>query len=251
MRPTLVETWREEERYPFSGWDFSHLRGRCVEDTPPWSYDDMVRELMPNAAAVLDLGTAGGERLLTFRDVFPPKVVATEEYRPNLELARTRLQPLGITVLEADSSERGLLPVPDGAFDLIINRHAGFNVREAARALRSGGTLLTEQVDGTALQDLCAAFGSKPKWPYYTLSYLLRQIETTTLVVELAHDWTGRMIFTDVGALVYFLKSTPWLVEGFSVATHLPYLEQQQKRLERDGQLVFTHKLLVVRARKA
>lgn len=27
----LKALWREEERFPFSGWDFSHIAGRCVE----------------------------------------------------------------------------------------------------------------------------------------------------------------------------------------------------------------------------
>jgi SAM-dependent methyltransferase len=247
----LLAQWQDEERAPFKGWDFSHLHGRYVEDTPPWSYESLVRALLPTSTALLDLGTAGGERLLTFRDLFPAKVAATEEYLPNLALARERLQALGVTVYEAHAAERGLIPVPDASFDLVINRHTGFNVREVERALSPGGVLLTEQVDGTSGHDLCAAFGSRPKWPYYTLSYVLQQVAATTLVVDLAQEWAGRMIFADVGAIVYYLKATPWLVDNFSVATHLPYLEQQQKRLEKEGQLVFTHKLLVVRARKS
>ncbi len=35
---TIIETWKREEQYPFSGWDFSHLDGRMLEDQPPWSY---------------------------------------------------------------------------------------------------------------------------------------------------------------------------------------------------------------------
>jgi hypothetical protein len=39
-------------------------------------------------------------------------------------------------------------------------------------------------------------------------------------------------------------------VDDFSVQTHLPYLERQQERFEREGQLIFHERLLVLRARK-
>jgi hypothetical protein len=58
------------------------------------------------------------------------------------------------------------------------------------------------------------------------------------------------MIFKSVGALVCYLRAVPWIVDGFSVATHLPYLERQQARLEQEGQLAFTQRLFVLRARK-
>ena len=100
MPTDLIAQWREEERWPFFGWDFSHLRGRCIEDAPPWSYENMVRDRLRTASSVLDLGTGGGERLSAFRDVLPRRTVATEGCPPNRELARKRLAPLGIQVVE-------------------------------------------------------------------------------------------------------------------------------------------------------
>jgi hypothetical protein len=82
------------------------------------------------------------------------------------------------------------------------------------------------------------------------LDFVLEQITSTRLVVELAQDWTGRMIFKDVGALVYYLKAVPWVVGGFSVDHHVPYLERQQIRLEQEGQLTFHQKLFVLKAEK-
>ena len=60
----LVESWKREELVPFTGWDFSHLDGRMLEDQAPWSYSTRAAELMRQAASVIDLGTGGGERLL-------------------------------------------------------------------------------------------------------------------------------------------------------------------------------------------
>ena len=67
-RDALISFWREEERAPFQGWDFSHVHGRWHEEKPPWSYMAMVRECLPQADSLLDLGTGGGQRLLKLQD---------------------------------------------------------------------------------------------------------------------------------------------------------------------------------------
>jgi SAM-dependent methyltransferase len=205
---------------------------------------------MSKAETALDLGTGGGERLLGFMDIFPRRMVATEGYPPNVPLAKKRLEPLGVEVVASNDSLHQILPFPDAEFDLVIDRHTSFNINEVERVLRPGGSFLTQQVEGDSLHDLLEDFGSSPKWSFFTLDFVLEQIKSTQLVVELAQEWTGRMIFKDVGALVFYLKAIPWLVSGFSVEQHLPYLAKQQIRLEREGHLTFHQKLLILKARK-
>lgn len=247
----LLSAWLAAEQQPFSGWDFSYLKGKMIEDLPPWSYEALVRQLMPQAASALDLGTGGGEKLLEFCDVFPPRLAATESYPPNLLLARQRLATYGGDVRFANADLAEILPFGDAEFDLVINRHSGYNISEIERVLKPGGVFLTQQVDGTSILDLFEAFDSQPHWPWYNLAFALQRLaETTRLTVEIAQEWSGRMIFTDVASLVYYLKAIPWVVDDFTVETHLPYLIRQQERLEREGQLVFQEKLLVLRARK-
>jgi hypothetical protein len=109
---------------------------------------------------------------------------------------------------------------------------------------------LTQQVDGTNLADLSAAFDCEQPWTWFTLEWVLDQIAGTSLVVEQAQAWSGVTRFHSVGALVYYLKAVPWTVEGFTVETHLPALLELQERLEREGALAFTAKSMIVRARK-
>ncbi len=247
---SLLFTWQAAEQQPFSGWDFSWLDGKWIDEEPPWSYLEMVRELMRRSTAVLDLGTGGGERLFSLRDAFPGRVAATEGYPPNLRLARQRLGPLGVQVAEAQDSLEQILPFGDSEFDLVIDRHTGYNTRDVERVLKPGGAFLTQQVDGNSCRDLIEAFGSQPLWPYFNLAFALERVKETHLQVELAQEWNGRMIFKDVAALVYYLKAIPWMCEGFTVQTHLPYLLRQQERLENEGQLVFKKKLLILKANK-
>ena len=99
-RDELVEEWLREERQPFSGWDFSYLDGRIKAEREPWSYLERAAELMRCSSSVIDLDTGGGEKLLSLRDHWPARVVATEDYAPNFGLATERLSPLGVEVVK-------------------------------------------------------------------------------------------------------------------------------------------------------
>ena len=105
-----IETWKREEQQPFSGWDFSYLDGRMLEDQAPWSYTTRAAELMHQSTSVIDLGTGGGERLLKLKEHWPRKVVATEEYPPNFKLASERLLPLGVQVVDVSQNMFTVMP---------------------------------------------------------------------------------------------------------------------------------------------
>ena len=131
------------------------------------------------------------------------------------------------------------MPFGDGEFDLILNRHSGLNCSEVARMLAPGGVFLSQQVHGLWAKDLLAEFGARPQWPDATPSYYLPRFEQAGLVLNKLENWQGELTFTDVGAVVYYLKAVPWFVPGFSVDAHLEALLKLQDRIEREGKLVF------------
>lgn len=61
-----------------------------------------------------------------------------------------------------------------------------------------------------------AVFGTSPQWPSETLANCVAWVKDAGLTIITAEDWTGRFTFTDVGAIVYYLKAVLWLVPGFS-----------------------------------
>ncbi|MGC3765387.1 class I SAM-dependent methyltransferase, partial [Pseudomonas aeruginosa] len=78
-------------------------------------------------------------------------------WAPNLEIARGRLEPLGIRVVEVEGAPvnhrqgregdgGGALPFADGTIDLVGNPHQSYLPSEVRRGLAAGGCLITHQV---------------------------------------------------------------------------------------------------------
>jgi len=243
----FIEQWKKDEAAIFEGWDFSYIKDRCTEKEPPWDYKSLARSLVEKSTAVLDMATGGGEVFSSLAP-FPPYAVATEGYEPNIAVAKRKLEPLGVKVVNA--SDTSVLPFAEGTFDLVLNRHGGLNIPEIYRVLKKGGCFLTQQVSGDNLFDLLAVFNAKPRWPDNVLNVVQKEMKNTGFEIEKAEEWKGKAIFKDVGALVYFLKSIPWIIDGFSVDSHLNYLEKLQEKLEQDGGLGFTKIRFLILAKK-
>ncbi|MGN1373463.1 MAG: hypothetical protein ACI4VK_05415 [Candidatus Coproplasma sp.] len=93
----LKEIWQQEENIAhIKGWDFSHLDGRFEEENDlPWAYRKIVEKYLKDEHVLLDYDTGGGEFLLSLNH--PAKnTCATEGYKPNVELCKNVLLPLGI-----------------------------------------------------------------------------------------------------------------------------------------------------------
>jgi len=249
-RSGLLSTWQHEETQPFIGWDFSYLAGRMTEDPLPWDYIAQAGALMDRADSVLDMDTGGGERLLEMRAHWPKKVVATEEYPPNLALTRQRLQPLGVEVRDVHITDDDPLPFADGEFDLVLNRHSAFNAAEIARILAPGGSFVTQQVHGMWMWDLLACFGVQPQWPNATPEQYVPRLRAAGLGIVQVQEWNGKLRFADVGAIVYYLKAVPWEVPNFSVASHQVALFALQDRQEQTGDLSFFASYYTIEAHK-
>jgi SAM-dependent methyltransferase len=249
-REDLIAQWKAEEAQPFEGWDFSYLAGRMFEESPPWDYMTRAAQRMDAAQTVLDMGTGGGERLLSLREHWPARVVATEEYPPNVTLARERLALHGADVVDTRLTRTDPMPFEDGEFDLVLNRHSAFNSEEVARILSVGGVFLTKQVHGMWGHDLMAEFGAKPQWPDSTGSLYVPMLESAGLQVVAYEEWEGRFGFTDIGALVYYLKAVPWMVPDFSVDRYADDLIRLHDRLAAEGRLAFWAGTYLIEAHK-
>ena len=245
----MIRRWEEEENLPLLGWDFSHIDGRWESPALPWDYTAVVREYLRDTDTLLDIGTGGGEVLLSLGHPHKNTSV-TEAYPPNLELCRNKLSPLGITV--AQTYDDDMLPFEDKSFDFIINRHESFFPSEVDRTLKSGGYFITQQVgnrnDRELAERLTDAF--VPFFSAHRIENYADIFKGYGYRIIRAEEFHYPVKFFDVGALVFCAKAFVWEFIGFSVKSCLDRLFECQREIEENGFIQGTQHRFLLAAQK-
>jgi SAM-dependent methyltransferase len=236
----------EAAAIPTEGWDFSRLGGRLNASPRPWDFSETVSLHAANASAMLDMGTGGGEWLAAL-SCRPPRTVATESWPPNANVARRRLLPLGITVVQtggapdntAQSPDEpsGHLPFPSASFDIVCNRHESYLAAEVARVLAKDGVFLTQQTGGdySEFYDLLELHPPPRQAPEWNLQFASDQLRLVGLHVVDGAEAFETVAFADIGAVVWYLRAIPWVVVGFSISEHRGQLKRLHERIEANG----------------
>jgi SAM-dependent methyltransferase len=229
----------------FSGWTFDY-EPRRLGPPKPWSYSGRARELLQNAATVLDLGTAAGERFGSLIEGYGGRAVATEEWVVNAPLAATRLRPLGADILRASST---VLPFAAGSFGLVLSRHEAIDPFEVARVLAPGGSVLTQQVDDLWWAEMRDFF---PRWQNfgdhyhcYAAGFVAAGL---TLVRNQRHLESASYRFEEA---IKHLCLMPWYVADFDpLDSDYAAIEALEKAATAEGELVLTEAQYMLEARK-
>ena len=251
----LIKQWETEEVFAFEGWDFSHLEGRWEGSELPWDYIAIVKTYLKDSDKLLDMGTGGGEILLTLGHPYE-NTYATEAYTPNFELCMKTLAPLGITVKQTYTDENlnadDMLPFDDDFFDIIINRHESFDLNEVNRTLKHGGYFITQQVGNKSSYELMRKLNDSdaPYMPEHTMNRYVDELSSLGFYILKTDETIFPLKFYDVGAVVFYAKVIVWEFPNFSVKTHLDKLLSCQKEVDEKGYVESTdHRFLIV-ARK-
>ena len=251
----LIQQWEAEEAFAFQGWDFSHLNGRWDSSEPTWNYKEEINSYLEDTDTLLDMGTGGGEFLLTLGHPYI-KTFATEAYKPNFELCMKTLAPLGITVKQTYTDENlnadDKLPFDNDFFDVIINRHESFDLNEVYRTLKRGGYFITQQVGNQSNRQLMQKLNDNydPYIPHHTLDNYVESLSSLGFQIIKTDETIYPVKIFDVGALVFYAKIIIWEFPGFSVKTHLEKLLDFQHDINDKGYIESTdHRFLIV-ARK-
>ncbi len=231
----LLDILIKDAEHPFSGWDFSYIKDRLVEDPLTWSYSSIVIPLVRKAESLLDMGTGGGELLSTLAPL-SDKTYATEAYPPNVPIAKKRLEPLGVDVVQIE--EKAKLPFEDSEFDLIINRHEWYSPQDLFRILKSGGTFVTQQVgdrNDRKLRFLLSGKETTEDYFDWNLKIAAEELESNGFEILEKYEAVGSTRIFDVGAIVYFFKAIPWELPDFTVEKYRDKLSDIQIMISENG----------------
>jgi SAM-dependent methyltransferase len=240
---------REAEEAIFKGWDLSFLEGRFMEKELSWNYKEIVKSKISTTDTLLDMGTGGGEFLLSLKNYLPLKTFATEGYKPNVEIARKTLEPLGIGVIEIDNDEA--LPFGNETFDIIINRHESFSSKELFRILKQKGIFVTQQVgemDNIELNHFFNDYsGNNNAW---CVAEAIRDLEENGLTIRYNKEEFIDSKFLDIGAVIYYLKVITWQIPDFRIEENIEKLKELYKKIKKEnGFATKQHRFIVVGAR--
>lgn len=243
----LFYDYLKDANQPFEGWDFAYISetGRMGSELLLWSYGSMVKPLVQNAHSMLDMGTGGGEFLSMLRP-FPKNICATEAYKPNIPIAKNKLEPLGVRVVAIE--EDAEFPFDDDQFDLIVNKHEAYSAKELRRIISDNGIFLTQQVGGMNDAEINEGLGVPINNEYadWTLEGAVKELEDHAFEVIFSKEEFPVERFYDVGALVYYLKAIPWQVPDFSIEKYEGKLYQIYQQIQSVGYFdVKQHRFIV------
>ena len=234
-----------ERAASFKGW-MAHVHSRPLGPGHPWDYMARARELIADSNSVLDMGTGGGERFGELLAGYTGRAVATEEWHVNAPIAGAHLRRLGAETVRCRSLH---LPLVDGAFDLVLNRHEELAPAEVARVLRPGGTVLTQQVwqhwrELERFLPRMTDFGDH--YSAYREGFRdagLQVLDAREHFVDAAYD--------SLGDFVYMLCVAPWTIPDFDpLGADFEALLRLERELTTPHGLVLTDGSYIIEALK-
>ncbi|MBS4174648.1 class I SAM-dependent methyltransferase [Bacillus sp. FJAT-49736] len=244
----LFDFFVKDAEKPFSGWDFSYLTdtGRMASEPLNWNYTSKILASIRKADTLLDMGTGGGEYLSKLQP-FPRHTFATEAYEPNVPIARNRLEPLGVKVIEVKDDNQ--LPFDNEQFDLIINKHEAYSVSELYRILKPGNHFITQQVGGKDHIDLNEALGANADngYSHWNMKYAVDELKNAGFKISKSFEQFPYTRFYDVGAIIYYLSAIPWQIPDFSVQKYYDKLLQIHEEIQKNGYIDFKeHRFFII-----
>ena len=194
-------------------WSFDEygIHEECLTD---WDLYGLLKKFATPDSRILDLGTAGGEKILKF---FPDcaEILGTD-YSPNMvETARANLASSGRRNISFKVMDNLNMDVPDEHFDIVVARHTCTDPVQIMKCLKPGGHLLIRGVDKHDCWNLKLIFGGGQGWndtvPVSIVDYE-NVLKAGFAEVELVPIHT-REYFKDKETFKAFLATVPILID--------------------------------------
>lgn len=128
-----------------ANWSFSDIN-YMSESFTNWNYEEEVKKKINKESRVLDLGTAGGEKVLKY---YPDcrEILGTDFSSEMINTANENLTLSGRENISFRVMNNLNMNTPDNYFDLVTARHTITDPKQIYKTLKTGGYLIIRGVD--------------------------------------------------------------------------------------------------------
>jgi SAM-dependent methyltransferase len=181
---------------PIQGWDFSRMN--VLRQPVPWEYPEVVARYLRPADLVLDIGTGGGERFCALAGLFGHGVGIDVDP----EMIRHAQRPSAPPNVEFRVCSDRLESITS-TFDLILDRHAPFQLEPVAERLKPGGYFITQQVGERNMASVRAALRQPESRPVIGT----QQIANAGLRLLGFAEYDVEYVVCDIESLILWLSA--------------------------------------------
>ena len=126
-------------------WDFSQIK-YSTEKITDWDFYEKINENTNENSLCLDLGTGGGEKVLT-RYPNVGMIIATDFSNTMIETAKQNAKKHPNKKVKFAYMDSMNMSFPSGMFDLISVRHTVMNAKQIYEVLADDGVVIIEGID--------------------------------------------------------------------------------------------------------
>lgn len=191
-----------------NGWDFRSVR--CVTEGETWDFYREVSQRCKKSDVLLDIGTGGGENVLSITDA-ALFLVGIDISSEMVSVAHENLLSSGKSNLRFLKMDAERLEFPEQFFNVISCRQSPFSAQEAARVLTNDGVFLTQQVSENDKLNLTEVFGrGRAIYDDGTLKKTyIAELRAAGFHEIQAFDYDATEYFHSYEDLIFLLKHTP------------------------------------------
>jgi hypothetical protein len=174
---------------------------------------------------------------------------------PTVPAAVATLRPLGVHLVQALGSPdnvgiepapgRQSLPFAAGAFDVVLSRHEAYDPTDVRRITRDGGTFLTQQVGSDEATSVRSLFDLPPDGPSWDAGVAVTQLEAAGWRSIDVREERTLSEFTDIAALIAYVRSLPWAYSDLDLRQAAPRLRQLHAQSRTRPIPALSHRFLV------
>ena len=156
-RKIKMKTNEHDYYSSIANWSFDDID--CIEENfTNWCYEEEIKNHVNPHSKILDLGTAGGEKVIAcFPEVV--EIIATDFSKEMIATANQNLAKSGRKEITFRVMDNLHMDTPKNYFDLVTARHTVTNPKQIYETLKEGGYLIVRGVDKLDCWALKRLFG--------------------------------------------------------------------------------------------